>query len=496
MILFQYFYEKITMMLHSDAWFTEWTAYFSYQVLAISFLMPFWRGLTFRKAIPHGILFTLILLSVTIFYNDAVYSIYIDQFIAILAGCGLAHLFLYPRKTRAEIAYLCFTMAMLTLAKDVGIYYSIILFLLLVVTELREEEAFKASTTWKRMSEIGLIGAIFAFLPKLLWNLHLKRFGIIKNFQGKVDLANLFQVIQGRDQSYRATAFTAFFERLLSGTKTLGTTNIQVTYPALLLILSVSLLGLSSIYAASKENTVRIQRRRTLIVVSAILATVLYSFGMLFLYLYKFAGSESTSLASFDRYIGICFFALTLMTELLVFRAFAEEKTHGRMAASVLTVVLALGISYPDLYWLLSRRSVAMSKETRAPYEEIASRAMTVLGREQKNVFIVTQERQGLEFFILRYDLIPHRTNDHYSFSISPTGATYEGDLYSAKLSQEELQERLKAYDLMIVYVADDLFRDSYGELFSCPPEEIVDGTLFLIDRETGTLQKLEQITG
>ena len=496
MALFQYFCEKLNMLLHSDAAFREWTAFFSYQVLAVSFLMPFWKGLSFRKAIPHGILFTLILLSVTVFYNDAVYSIYIDQFVAILAGCGLAQLYLLDRKNRVGLAGLFLTMAMLTLAKDVGIYYSIVLFVLLIVTELSDHAQLKAPRSWRRLAAICLFGALFAFLPKLLWSFHLHRCGIVKHFPAKVDLANLIQVIQGRDQSYRATAFTAFFKRLLSGTMPLGSTAIPVTYPALLVALSVSLLGLNRLYAASNEPAARIPGRRNLIAVSAILATLLYCFGMLLLYLYKFSEVESVALASFDRYIGICFFALSLMIEILALRAFDEEKTHARMAAAVLAVVLALSISYSDLYSMLSRRSVAMAIEARAPYDEISSRAMSVLGKEQKRVFIVTQERQGQEYFILRFTLIPHRTNEQDCFSISPLGAIYEGDIFSGTLSMDQLQERLKEYDLMMVYIADDLFRDSYGELFSCPAEEIVDRTLFTIDRETGTMHKLDQITG
>ena len=48
MSLFQYFFEKVYLLLNRGELFSEWRLYFSYQIFFLSFFMPFLRKLTFE----------------------------------------------------------------------------------------------------------------------------------------------------------------------------------------------------------------------------------------------------------------------------------------------------------------------------------------------------------------------------------------------------------------------------------------------------------------
>ncbi len=115
MSLFQYLLEKINMAVNHGE-ISEWKAYFAYQLFAVIIMLPF------IKKGPSIILWFIGLVTPLYFFSQALYSLYIDPALGIMAGCGFAMVTLAKKKDWSYVTYMAMLMAVLTLSKDVVIY--------------------------------------------------------------------------------------------------------------------------------------------------------------------------------------------------------------------------------------------------------------------------------------------------------------------------------------------------------------------------------------
>ena len=125
MALLQYFSQKIFLYVHKGAEFNEWRMYLIYQLFVLSMFFPFFRNLTIKKPIEFIIFSCILFLLPLVFFHGLYTEIWIDPFVAILAGCGFARV-LYKEKD--DVSYhlymigICIT---LVLAKDIGLFFGL-----------------------------------------------------------------------------------------------------------------------------------------------------------------------------------------------------------------------------------------------------------------------------------------------------------------------------------------------------------------------------------
>lgn len=93
MALFQYFFEKIHTFV-TGASYSEWRLYLAYQSFAISFMMPFLKIYSNKKVGIIIITATAVFLCPTLFFPNFHSALFIDAFLGILFGTGLAGILL------------------------------------------------------------------------------------------------------------------------------------------------------------------------------------------------------------------------------------------------------------------------------------------------------------------------------------------------------------------------------------------------------------------
>ena len=59
-------------------------------------------------------------------------------------------------------------------------------------------------------------------IPNHVWNLHIKHFGLSSTPSGTVHLSDIWNILSGKDTTYRSEAFDLFKTALFNNTKTAG----------------------------------------------------------------------------------------------------------------------------------------------------------------------------------------------------------------------------------------------------------------------------------
>ena len=125
MALVQYFSQKIFMHVHKGAEFNEWRMYLVYQLFALSIFFPFLNNLSRKRPAEIIMLPCILFLLPLIFYNGLYAEIWIDPFVAILAGCGFARVLYYEKDDITYHLYVTGICATLVLAKDIGLFFGL-----------------------------------------------------------------------------------------------------------------------------------------------------------------------------------------------------------------------------------------------------------------------------------------------------------------------------------------------------------------------------------
>lgn len=476
MALFQYFVQKIAQLFQPGAAYQEWLCSYAYHVMSVSVFMPLLSRFRFRRFIS-ALLLTLAVYLVPAIYYDFLKSTLSEPYLGILAGSGFA--LLYARKTKDGLvwAQLCLIVAMLVLAKDVGMLLAVCLGAGMIAEQLFFAKGAKRSVYIWRAALVILSIA----LPKILWNISVHANAAHVSFEPR-SASSYLKLLTGAGDAHSAQVLTNYMRALFTWTQgiTLFSVNIKLTYPVLFVILLSLLFALHAAFGHKEPEE---GRRRKMVLMMIILQTCIYAGGMGFVYALKFSASEALRLASFHRYLNVPFLALGMMAVLLAAEYMQSVPERWYMLwAIVLSMVMSLG-SAETVYDYVTRASISPSIEEREPYARMVEK-LGALSTEQR-AYVVAQGREGYEYLILSYCLRPARAGGTASFAAD---GWLEGmQMESSVKSAADWREELKGYDYVLCYMLDSSFREDYGELFA-NPEDIADQTVFRVDHEAEQL--------
>lgn len=505
MALFQYFLQKLNGARGGQD-FCEWMLYFAYQIFCFTFFMPFLKNLQWKRL--GGIVCTgiVIFLSPLLFYSDLYTKIYIDPFLGILAGTGLAVLFLREEKDLASSVNLLLTCSMLVLAKDAGLLFAAILACAYAADCLQKKQVYIGKETARKDSEkskaaVGsgrcqstagwdeirqewlciLAAAGAVLVPKLLWNYNIHANKAKINFSGKFQWGSLWQVLIGQDQTYYTTVFTNFWQALAEQT----TKNLpSLNYWLILLLLLLLLYGGYRMYAVQRVDS---KRRGRIFMTSVLVQTVVYVCGLCVTYMFKFSEYEAVRLASFERYMNILCLALWIAGLLLVLGALHCYYEKQRWADVVIVCLLLVVSPVRQVSELFHRLPVSASIETRAPYEAFGKK-IAALVPAGSMIYFISQETNGFDYWVMRYTVRPNRFNPSFSWSIGQ--AFYEGDIWTRAIAPEEWKQELTAeYEYVAIYQLNEYFVQNFAVLFE-NPDEIGACEVYRVDKSSGMLVK------
>ena len=337
---------------------------------------------------------------------------------------------------------------------------------------------------------LGLAAAAIA-IPKILWETSIKINNAETRFREPIDLGVLFNVLTGRDTSYLAAVPGKCFGKLMTGRVAVqGIQDIAITYPALAILLAALLWAARKYWAGLDPDG---KFRHGTAVWTLVLVSVIYCLGLPVLYMFRFGQTAATSLSSFDRYMGIAFGGVTA-TVLLVFAAGLQARPErlGR-GAVVYLLVTVLSLTPVTLLEYLNRQSVAdQYREVQLNYETLVYSLKNLADGEEKHVWIIAQETDGYEYWPIRYGIRPCNGEINVGWSIAAnTDRLFSGDRWTVQIPTEEWKEKLKDYDYVLIYRANDSFREDYGTLFEAP-EEIEDRSIFAVDHDRDLLVRVK----
>lgn len=476
MVIFQYLAEKIHIMLGGS--FSEWRAYFAYNIFLLCFMAPVFSKLSIKKPISSAITIICILLLPTVFFTRTYYSLYIDVAISCVFGFGLYTIIRHKENDSYKLLSICSACFILPLLKDIGIFFAAALLLLYVFTEK------------KRIKKRNYATAVFSMIiPVVLWKINVKITNATEVFPFQFDLVELFRVLGGQGTAYKQTVLAGFPKALISKSFEIGTTGIKISY----LVLSVIILA-STFLSMKKYQTLtgddRISASKTIIP----LILLVYIIGLPLTYMFQFVEYEATRYASLERYIaipicGICMFLLYLWTEIL------NYKNKGKICVILCIILLAAPLG--NIQSLISREVVEQSREIRSRFTELDEKIERNIS-DQSTIYIISQEDNGGDFWIMHYLVRPNKIIigqltgfDGFSGGGYSIGKPYyEGDIWSSDITPEELMDQwIERYDYVAIVHTNDYLNRNYGFLFN---SEITDNSLYYIDKDARIARLVE----
>lgn len=211
---------------------------------------------------------------------------------------------------------------------------------------------------------------------------------------------------------------------------------------------------------------------------------IAYSGSILLTYLYAFSEYEGRQITSFVRFHDVYLLALVLLMVFVVTCLFSStRKTLLTRASIVVITCCAIAGGYKSLR-AFARDGATQMQPLRASirlWTEDIKPLIPARGR----TYIIWQESNGFEFWMVKHELLPRLTNlDCYSL-----GARFRpDDVWTCPRDEATLTKDLGEFDYVAVGHGLGSLRVRYPELFRSAPSG-TEAALFRIDQSGGKLR-------
>lgn len=492
MSLFQYLMQKVFLLMHPEAGFIEWRCYFAWQILFISVFLPLFSKIKWGQVLGTLALSGIILLIPPIFYNTLYSTAYIDPFLAVLAGSGFSVVIVWGMDCKKNIfysLYIWFIITALSLAKDAGMLFAIILAFLYILDYLLSAEGSISSRkiTGKHRFFHIIMTVIFVLIPKILWDFELNRTNLSTTGKISINYDVLLNVILGKDGSYRSDVMRGYILALFKPRVLLGDTGMSINYISLLVIeILVLYIALRHVV---KSGIVKKSQAR-LYMIMFVLQMAIFIIGMCLTYMFNFSEYEAVRLASFSRYENIVFLASVIVVLVLLWKIIFDSNCCRKTLQIAFISVIMFVVPGEELAKNILRFNYQGALQVRQEFAEITDKIANSC-KVGSAVYIISQEDDGFDKWVLKFSIRPNTVNkDFGSWSIGE-GPFYDGDIWTVQKSCKEWKEELlSSYDYVALYRVNDYFKDTYGKLFK-EPEAIQDNSLFRVNKDNGCLEKV-----
>ncbi len=474
--LFQYF-----ILFFRGVW-NEADLYRSYSIIGLILFLPFLKNLKWqsKKSIDSSIL--LIIFSPMLFYNNYYNVIFIDAILAMFFGYCLAEIYLYDSKDTISLIRLCLAISVLTIIKDVGLFYAFISSILLIykMIYLRKKQNYFELVYKLFACKYNFLFFLIPLITNWLWKLNIKLTNTIQTaFTNSVNLSELFNVLLGRSNNYRQTVLHNFVSSLF---KTPLTSNMIAFSFIIWTLILISMLYLLCVIKKDKSE---IYSRLNIII---IIGLITYTFGLLITYLFKFSEYEAIILASFSRYIGNYLEAIVICITMISITWFHEVITHDNKQQEikitilkwVLIIIFLISIPISNITNFISENNAIVAKSVRTPFNEIIKKVDMLSINSNSKIWIICEHTAGFEYWILQFDLINHLVNPNFTWSIGQKSS--KDDLWTLEIEVNEWEKRLQEYDYVIIYNVDNSFIQGFGSIFK-DTSEIKSNSIYKIEK-------------
>lgn len=268
---------------------------------------------------------------------------------------------------------------------------------------------------------------------------------------------------------------------------------------------SIVILALAFIFSYSLLNN-DTERKLISFAILSFGAGLAYCLFLLVTYLFAFSQTEALILTSHNRYIGsyVCG-ALIAFFSLLIYQIDEKEKKSGRTVLILITALVL--IASPMERFVSTNMDTELTDKQVYGYDKLSEIIRSGAGEKEK-VFFVCNNSDGYARLQMRNELVPLLSDNYSLFNIYGSEDAYKRQLeiYEESgtdvrgtrsiLPKEQFAQELQQYGYLVLFHVDEMFIDSYGELFE-DRETIGDGTVYkVVMGENGTLLRFIGKTG
>ncbi len=483
MALFQYCAQRISIMLNPQMVFSEEDLFIAWQVFAASFLLPFIGKMDFGK--PYAwIVSPLLFISMRFMRTDELVIIYIDPFLGLIAGAGMAMVLRLSRENnRGWHILTLMTISTMVLTKDAGMLFAVFTAIAYLVMTIpgRGRRNFRAIVS------ACVFPCIAVIIPKTLWTLC-----VIQNHAqspfGKIDFRSFFYVLTGVEDSYRAEVILLFQKKLFSPFQFLSFFGRNLS--SLILLVLLLLLAFLVCRAYWKQDP-QIQSRFMTVSLLLSVASIAFLGGLLLVYMYALPPEEALWLASYERYMIILFYQLIFFC-VLSFVSIIEQLRWNQMLAALLLlgVCISTGAVKSAIDYCI-RIPVWYANEIRKQYQPFVE-FISSHTEDDSAIWFISQGNDGYDYWCTRFCLMPRTVNPMntiYKHSWSIGRPDPKNGIWTNSLTAEEWRTILmEECNYVALFRLNELFYEDFSCLFE-NPDDVGEESLFFVNKETGYLE-------
>lgn len=489
MTLFQYFSIKLDQKIMPNNKFAEWKLFYSYQVFSLSMFLPFLKFISLKKPVEALAALGTVCLIPLFFYDNFYYSIYIDAFLGIMAGCAFASILFREKKDALYYIYITLDCIVLVLAKEAGLYFAIFVALAFFAERVNFVSQIKKGNINIKYIILPFFPLFSIIVSKLMWNHVVARIGGSANNSGAINIPeyiNMFFLHQ--DTTYKQTVMenfrTAFYEKMIK----IGTTNMQVSYFGMAVLLIFLLYIMYYFYSRNPILLGNGSEKKIYILI--VLHFLLYIFFLGASYIYNFVEREGLILASYDRYIKISYLSvwIPLMIGLLIAVVKMDFTISKNLIFATLLAFILLISPMQSISIFANHITVRASQNIRSRYAIIIEKIEENC-KENEKIYFISQGNDGYDISNTRFSVRPAWIYDGFSLG----DPFYEGDIWSKPLTVEEWRNKLSedGCDYVAIYKLNDYFCENYSSIFE-NTDEISENELYIFDKEKKLLRRCQ----
>lgn len=295
---------------------------------------------------------------------------------------------------------------------------------------------------------------------KVSWSVYLKLSETSSAWNtSSISGPNLLSLFSGKGQEYQYTVINVFLKRLSDASFASYVFDMRVlTWISVFGLLFFMLLKLYW-----TEN-----RKIKIYGIGIFVGMIIYTAGLLVLYIFTYSEYEAVRLASFDRYMSTYFIAMLMIFTYMLFETVEanRSKNTGWLLGFVL-LCFNFFVPMSELFnvTLLNTERVEATKQTRKTFEQFESELKKVdADNSAVRINVIAQNTNGWEYVNLMYLATPIPCAGSWS-----VGQKYsEDDIYTKECASEEWLKLLEDEGVTYVYLhsIDEPFIQRFQEVF------------------------------
>jgi hypothetical protein len=477
--LFEYFVTKL-----GGAWL-EGNIFWAYQLIIWSLFTPFLAQLTWRRWGQLIAVVPLVFIAPLAFFNSLNVTL-IDPLLGMLFGYALAIAYVGNILQWRLALHVGLAIFMLTLAKDAGTFMAALVVVLYLSRLLAARKINPQEWTWKRFAILSSVPTLSLIFSNQSWAALVRARVEAPAFSNPIDIGAFFGALRGEGPSY--------WQEILS-TFGFGLSNYPINNDGALAIPQLQLIVLFALALAGFEWLVSRRMGRRFGVASlgtAIIGAVVYTYGLLILYLFRFGEYEAVRLASFERYLGTYWAGIALFVALVAIWLIAgsgssqtasgtrgKSEGVGELVVAGIIAVFFFALSPVQKLAEFFESPHAYSSQVRAQFEPVLEQAKQAGIKPGDKVWIIAQHTSGFEYWVLRYSLMENEANSGF-WSLGSRAD--DNDVWTAEKSPAQWADELENYDYVLIYRMTESFVIEFGGLFA-NPAELEQSTVFAVTK-------------